>query len=75
MINNRKNEIHTYLLNEYEQMFAEKRHTDGRFTFMISLYYFIITICVSILAIGYKTDSIIENASNKMINGMKRILQ
>jgi O-antigen/teichoic acid export membrane protein len=54
MADNSKSENHDFLMGEFEQMFNEKRHTDGRFTFFVSMYFAIITIIVSVFAIVYK---------------------
>ena len=63
MSNNKTKMNHEFLLSEYEQMFTEKRHTDGRFMFLISLYFTIITISVSVFAVLYNLDGIhFENA-------------
>jgi hypothetical protein len=54
---------HEFLLSEYEEMFNEKCHTDGRFMYLVSLYFTIITISVSVFAVVYNLDSInYENA-------------
>jgi hypothetical protein len=63
MSNNKTKMNHEFLLSEYEQMFTEKRHTDGRFMFLVSLYFTIITISVSVFAVVYNLDGVhFENA-------------
>ena len=52
----KNNTQHEFLLSEYEQMFTEKRHTDGRFMYLVSLYFTIITISVSVFAAVYKPE-------------------
>jgi len=31
-------EFHDFIMSDFSQMFSEKRHTDGRYTFFISMY-------------------------------------
>jgi len=38
-----------WLLKEYEQMFNEKRHYDGRFFSLLSFFMAFVTICVSVV--------------------------
>ena len=40
-----------FLLQEYEEMFAEKRHYDTRFSTLVSFYFSILTVTVSAISI------------------------
>jgi len=59
MIDKKNNVFHNFIINDFSQMFSEKRHTDGRYNFFITIYFTIITISVSIFAFIYNNESVI----------------
>jgi len=59
-------EFHDFVMSDFSQMFSEKRHTDGRYTFFISMYFTIIAISVSVFAF-------ITNQGNNDLEGLATI--